>query len=226
MTTSESATSQLLLLGVHELRTPVTVAAGYIRMVLREQAGPISEKQRKLLDEVEKSCGKLAALVADMSELAKLDAGEIAFARQPVPLGPLLSEVAANMHEGSDRGVRLELDEVPGDIVTRGDRTRLRAALTAIIHATMRERGEPGIIRVRVRRVAAPAAVHLAVGDDEAAADVLAAPQDTPFDEWRGGVGFSLPLARRIIAAHGGRVWSLPGAWPRRATGLSLPLES
>ena len=39
-------------LAVHELRTPITVAAGYIRMVTREKVGPISDQQRKLLEEM------------------------------------------------------------------------------------------------------------------------------------------------------------------------------
>lgn len=221
---SDVATAKLLSLGVHELRTPVTVAAGYIRMLLKEQAGPLSERQRKLLDEAEKSCGKLAALVADMSELAKFEAGEIALARQRIALASLLSEVANNMQEGGDRGVHLVVDEVPDGLVLTGDAVRLRNALAAIVYATLRERGEAGTVRLRVRRAAG--AVTLAVGDDDAAAEVLEAPQDTPFEEWRGGVGFSLPIARRVIAAHRGRIWSLPGPEARRATGVWLPVDT
>ncbi len=97
MPASDVTTAKLLSLGVHELRTPVTVAAGYIRMLLKEQAGPLSERQRKLLDEAEKSCGKLAALVADMSELAKFEAGEIALSRLADPDG-----AAGDPHRGTD----------------------------------------------------------------------------------------------------------------------------
>ena len=59
---------KLLSLAVHEFRTPITVVAGYIRMVLKERAGPISDQQRKLLEEAEKSCGRLSALVTEMSD--------------------------------------------------------------------------------------------------------------------------------------------------------------
>ncbi len=221
--TSDPVTARLLSLGVHELRTPVTVAAGYIRMLLKEQAGPLSERQRKLLDEAEKSCGKLAALVADMSELAKLDAGEIAFARQSVVLAPLLSEVAGSMHEGSDRDVTLAVDDVPITLMITGDSARLRSALAALVHATLRERGEPGVVRLRLQ--AAGSGITLGVGDDQSVRQVIEAPQDTAFDEWRGGVGFSLPIARRVIEAHGGRIWSLPGPSPRLATGIWMPLD-
>ncbi len=223
-TPPEPLTARLLSLGVHELRTPVTVATGYIRMLLKEQAGPLSERQRDLLNKADKSCAILAALVADMSELARLEAGEFAFARQPVSLAALLSDVAADLREGSDRGVTLALDEVPEMLATTGDAMRLRTALAAVVHATLRERGEAGTVRLQVRRTAGPGVI-LAVGDEAAVAQAIDAPQDTPFDEWRGGVGFSLPTARRVIEAHDGRIWSLPGPRPRLATGIWLPMD-
>jgi signal transduction histidine kinase len=63
-------------LAVHELRTPVTVVSGYLRMLLREQGGPLTDKQRKMLEEAERSCGRIGALVSEMSELGKLHGGE------------------------------------------------------------------------------------------------------------------------------------------------------
>ena len=73
MTAEHNALPRTLSLAVHELRTPVTVVAGYLRMLLREQAGPLSDKQRKMLEEADRSCGRLGALVAEMSELGKLE---------------------------------------------------------------------------------------------------------------------------------------------------------
>src|SRR5688572_17939890 len=103
-------------LAVHELRTPITVAAGYLRMLLREQAGPLTEQQRKMLQEADKSCARIGSLVAEMSELGKLEDGQIKVARVPFDLGALIGEVASSMHEGEDRGVRLET-RVPGPVM-------------------------------------------------------------------------------------------------------------
>ena len=52
---------RLLSLSVHELRTPMTVVAGYLRMLLKDRAGPVTDQQRRLLEEAEKSCGRLAS---------------------------------------------------------------------------------------------------------------------------------------------------------------------
>ncbi len=67
---------RLLSLAVHEFRTPVTVVAGYLRMLLREQGGPLTDKQRKMLEEADRSCTRLGALVAEMSDLGKLESGD------------------------------------------------------------------------------------------------------------------------------------------------------
>ena len=45
---------KVLSLSVHEFRTPMTVVAGYLRMLLKDRAGPITDQQRKLLEEAEK----------------------------------------------------------------------------------------------------------------------------------------------------------------------------
>ena len=70
---------KVLSLAVHEFRTPTTVVAGYIRMLLKERAGPLPDAQRRLLEEAEKSCGRLSALLAEMSDLSGLEAGTATF---------------------------------------------------------------------------------------------------------------------------------------------------
>src|SRR5258708_39642767 len=67
--------AKILSLSVHEFRTPMTVVAGYIRMLLKDRAGPLSDQQRRLLEEAEKSCARATALVAEGSDLANLDGG-------------------------------------------------------------------------------------------------------------------------------------------------------
>src|SRR3954468_12540087 len=116
-------------LAVHELRTPVTVVAGYLRMLLREQAGPLSDKQRKMLEEADRSCARLGAIVAEMSELGKLEGRELAMGRQEFDLAALLAELASGMHEGEDRGVTLHVRGTDRPAIVAGDRTRLSAAL-------------------------------------------------------------------------------------------------
>lgn len=219
-------------LAVHELRTPVTVVAGYLRMLLREQGGPLTDKQRRMLEEAERSCNRIGRLVAEMSELGKWEGGDLSLARQEFDLAALLAELASEMHEGEDRGVRLELRGVHQPVYVIGDRARLSAAFKALMHSVLRERGEPGVIVVNcsVHADATPASAIVAIGDESLIAS-LASPSDAnatahTFDEWRGGLGMALPVARRVIEAHGGRIWSLDGAQSRAASALRIPLRT
>ena len=194
-------------------------------MLLREQAGPLTEQQRKMIEEADKSCARIGSLVAEMSELGKLEDGQITVPRVPFDLGALIVELASSMHEGKDRGVRLET-RVPGPVMVAGDRTRLAAAIGALMHAALRERGEPGVIVAETSTVS-DTNQHWAIVTigEESAAKPLAAPGLSPvFDEWRGGLGLALPVGRRVIEAHGGAIWSASGDKARAASALRLPL--
>src|SRR5215212_6765220 len=96
---------RLLSLSVHEFRTPITVVAGYIRMLLKERAGALTEQQRRLLEESEKSCGRLSALVAEMSDLANLEAGTAPFNRSAVDIRAVLAEAVADLPDAPERDV-------------------------------------------------------------------------------------------------------------------------
>jgi signal transduction histidine kinase len=163
-------------LTVHELRTPVTVVSGYLRMLLKEQGGPLTEKQRKMLEEAERSCSRISALVAEMSDLGKLESGDASVARQEVDVAAVLSSLATDMHEGEDRGVRLELRGVDKPLTIQGDRVRIEAALRALLHAALRERGEPGEIVAQCGTD--DSTVLITIGDDQTQHALVAAPPD------------------------------------------------
>ena len=229
MTIEHNVLPPVMSLAVHELRTPVTVVAGYLRMLLKEQAGPLTDKQKKMLEEADRSCGRLGAIVAEMSELGKLEAKDLAIAHQDFDICALAAELASGMHEGRDRGVTLEVRSSAPVMVT-GDRTRMAAALKALIHSALRERGEPGAIVVECSSVpGSPAWAVVAIGDESALSALARAAHGTPptFDEFRGGLGLALPVARRVIEAHGGALWSAAdGTHSRAASALRLPLSS
>ena len=73
--------TQLLSLAVHEFRTPASVVGGYLRMLQRDADVPLSQRQRRMIDEAERSCQRLVALIGELSEIQKLDADLIQLAR-------------------------------------------------------------------------------------------------------------------------------------------------
>ena len=198
-------------------------------MVLKEHGGPLTDKQKKMLQEAERSCERISAVVAELSELGKLESQELAVSRQDLDLAGLLRDVAGDMHEGEDRGVRLEVRVPNRTITVTGDRARLGAAIRTLLHAALRERGEPGVIVAECSVIdGSPGWAVLAVGAQETLPSLVQAGFSIPppFDEWRGGLGLALPVARRVVEALGGRLWSAPGDRPRAGSALKLPVRT
>jgi signal transduction histidine kinase len=223
--------AKLLSLGVHEFRTPISVVSGYLRMLLRHFGESLTDQQRKLLQEAEKSCGSVTALLAELSELAQIEDGRIPLRRDRVPLFALLKQVASSVHEAEDRGVVLAVRDDGLEAVVVGDRDRLQVALTSLLTAALRERAEAGTVVAacaRTHGAGESAVIAIADGDEAArlAAAASAAPDSNPLDQYRGGMGFKLPIAARIVEALGGRVSSPVAARGRLSIVLSLPLAT
>jgi signal transduction histidine kinase len=219
--------SQLLSLAVHEFRTPASVVGGYLRMLQRDSDPPLSERQRRMVDEAERSCARLVAIIGELSDIGKLDGGAISLVRQPLDLFSLVDEVAELVHEAKDREVLLTVRGSNSGAPMAGDPPRLRAAFDAIFRAILREKPGPAsvVAEWRLEARAGGTSAVLIVSDD---ASVQQAYERTPgpFDEKRGGLGLALPLARLVIEGHGGRLWSPAGddALARGSAVISLPI--
>lgn len=205
---------RLLSLSVHEFRTPVTVVAGYIRMLLKDRAGALNDQQRRLLEEAEKSCGRLSSLLAEMSDLSNLEAGTGTFNRSAVDLPGLLADAIAGLPEVPDRNVEVDLARNRNGkaVPVEGDPVRLKTAFTSLLNALRRElvTSDRLFVRQRMRQQGGRSVWWIAFADG----DHIAALEDADpgslrtFDEWRGGCGLSLAVARRIFDAHDGAIWS------------------
>ncbi len=208
VTSSTTDYPRLMSLAVHEFRTPASVVGGYLRMMQRD-GEPLSDRQQKMIEEAEKSCGRLVALVNEMSELAKLDAGLARLADAPVDVFGLVHEVAAVVHEASERNVHLEARGPGSGAARSGDATRLKSAFDAIFRSVMREKAGPCtvIADCRTETLDGQRCAIIVVAE---AASVAASyeRQAGEFDDHRGGLGLALPLARRAIEGHGGRLWA------------------
>jgi two-component system cell cycle sensor histidine kinase PleC len=217
---------RLLSLAVHEFRTPASIVGGYLRMLDRDTDVPLADRHRKLVEEAARSCQRLVALIAELSDVSKLETGGIALAHERFDLFALAPEVAAGVQEGSDRGVRIEVRGEASAAPVAGDRGRLGAAIGAILRAIAREQPSSCTVAVDRRLAMRGGEMSSAVLVVARAENVQAAydSAEGPFDEYRGGLGLLLPLARRVIEMHGGRLWA-PADAAKGAAIVSLPLS-
>lgn len=204
----DSEFARLLSLASHEFRTPASVVGGYLRMLQKDSEG-MDERHRKMIDEASKSMNRLIALIGEMSEIGKLDSDQAPHRPESFDLFHELDDVAANVHEGRDREVRLQLIGTPDGARLIGDRPRLLGAFGAFFRALVREQ-PAAVTMVADRRLVQEAGGNSAIVVIAREADVQRAygAVAQPFDEFRGGVGLSLPIGRRAIERAGGRLWS------------------
>ncbi len=226
MPDNHERSAKLMSLAVHEFRTPVSVVSGYLRMLLRHFGDTLTDQQRTLVENAEKSCGSVSSLLGELSELAQLESGQAQPRREPVPLAPLLVGLAKDVHEGEDRGITFVVRACEPDVLVLGDARRLAAAFTTLAVAVLRERADSASMAAacRVHATSAGRSVRIAIAEASAVDALLDGEGHDEFDAYRGGLGFRLLLASHIVGAHGGRIWSPVVDRGRLALVVSLPV--
>jgi len=118
----------------HELRTPLQVisACGELIQLRRQTAQP--ERLNEPLDRMLAACEQLLARAGELSDWRQWESADVPVLRQPVELGPLLQDVAADLRPRAEtRGLGLQVDLPAGGQTLLGDPARLRAIVQALL---------------------------------------------------------------------------------------------
>jgi signal transduction histidine kinase len=203
----------------HELRTPVGIAHGYVRLLLEDRL-PGEADRRRALEQMQKALARLSDLSHETTALA---------AWYEVPATP---DADRSQARAIIDGVRLASYEFPVNFDTPAvtnatihtrDPARLTSALADIVRATARElRGQLCTVSMRVQ----DRRLELLAGRPEDVAGLAAGPRGAdsgPLILERGGLGLALVHAAVVLDAHGAERWALKGS--RQTAGIRLPLE-
>lgn len=228
----------LLSLAAHELRTPASVVSGYLRMLLSEKPGPLGTGQRPMVEGADRSATRLLEVLAELSELAKLEGGRAQFNRGTTHFARILDEVVAEQ-PGLSRGVTLEVAGLDPAWTVSVDPQRLRIALLSLVAAVVREASDHTEVLIACD-IRPPTGTETSAAEPERSDRALfvqivearfgpnlfagTPPPLRPFDETRGGLGLRLPIARRVIEAEGGHLWSPLDGMKASGIALMLPL--
>lgn len=186
----------------HELRTPITVVKSAVRTVHKRGAAMDEETRAFTFDAVSRNLERLERLVEDLLFVSSVSDGPSVVRREPVDVLELLEEVA------TDR-VRIERPSAP--VLADADAPKLVHALRHLVDNALKH--SEGEVVVEVKDLGD--AVEVAVVDT--GVGIFSGDIPTLFRRFRqldgsstratGGTGLGLYVARRVVEAHGGRIW-------------------
>jgi signal transduction histidine kinase len=210
--TSQQVQRDFLANVSHELKTPLTSIQGFAQAMLD---GAVADEQasNRAAQVIYDESDRLRRLVEDLLDLARLDAGQIEFIRQPVDLQALLKRVVDKLVMRADeRGVELvdNITELPAMI---GDGDRLVQVFTNLVDNAIKHTPENGKVRVRTEAASGWISVHV----DDSGSGIPSEDLSRIFERFyqvdkarsggKGrGVGLGLAISRQIVEAHGGRI--------------------
>jgi PAS domain S-box-containing protein len=196
----------------HELRTPLTAVIGLADLLLLER-DPLVDRQREYLEGIASSGRHLLALVNDVLDLAKIEAGKQELNLRSVPVHEVLEEgLTAISPLANARGVALEPTTRNNVPTVRADRVRLRQILYNLISNAVKFTDRGGVVRVRAHQDGDRVAIAVSdTGVGIAPADLSRLYRSfeqltLPSGDRPGGTGLGLALTKRLVEMHGGTI--------------------
>jgi signal transduction histidine kinase len=211
---ANQAKSEFLAAMSHELRTPLNAVIGFSEMLTMQIFGPLGDKRYgEYASDIRSSGTHLLALINDILDLSRLDAGHADLAEEDLNAADLIGATlrmvqchAAEANVSIDREVEAWLPMI------RGDKRRVQQVLINLVSNAVKFTPAGGKIKVRAFHAGDEIAMSVKdTGIGIAAEDIPKAFElfrqiDSQLSRKYEGTGLGLPLARQLMELHGGRL--------------------
>ena len=203
----------------HELKTPVALIKGYAQTLARPDAAWDAETARQSLEVIEEEADRLEALINNLLDVSRIQAGGLRLERSDVHVRRLLERVAQDYRTQTDAHT-IELDLPADQPIIHGDEERLRQVFTNLLSNAIKYSPDGGAIRIggwqeepqdqdRAGRLV------LYVADEGIGIPAKDMPRifdryyrvDSGLRRRTAGVGLGLFLINAIVEAHQGEIW-------------------
>jgi two-component system sensor histidine kinase GlrK len=233
----------------HELRTPLVAMQETNRLLLDGLPGPLTDRQRRMLELNLQGSRRLSAMISNLLDLARLEAGTMRYDFGLHDLTAIVRSAAAELEAWAlERGVRFAVEVPEGPLPAECDRDRTVQVVVNLVDNAAKFSPPNGTVTVRLRRSdSAPPGVPrgLAAPGGNGPFAVLEIADLGPgvpdrdkrliFERFRQatapaarrttGVGLGLAICREIVGAHGGAIWAADNAPTGTVFSVVLPLH-
>jgi PAS domain S-box-containing protein len=214
----------------HELRTPLNSILGFSGILLQGLAGPLNPEQSKQLGMLHTSAEHLLALINDVLDLSKIEAGQLKLFLEPFDARASIQKTVETVRwQAAKKGLALEVEITPEVGLMKSDRRRFEQILLNLLSNAIKftERGkvrlEASLLEKRIRiRV-----TDTGLGIREAELARLFQPFSqihSGTHKRQEGTGLGLSISKRLVELLGGTIW-VRSEWGQGSTfGFELPL--
>jgi len=197
----------------HELRTTLTTILGFSEVLYDDTVGPLNEKQKKYISNVLTSSKHLLFLINQILDMAKVEAGKMRLTLAILPMKSLLHEIS--LPEGCVAGgkklqmIREIAEDLP-DI--EADELKIKEVLSNLLSNAVKHTPEGGTIGLRAKRIDSEIEIEIwDTGIGIEAGNILKVFDlffrvNTKLSGTAEGTGLSLPLTRKLVELHGGKL--------------------
>ena len=204
--------SEFLASMSHELRTPINAIIGYAALLLEGMFGPLTEQQREPLDRSRAAADHLRALIDDILDLAKIEAGRMEFVLEPLTMSDVLREASQQMEPMIRRKSLAYTLDISHDAPTIiSDRTKLKQVLLNLLSNAMKFTNKGG-----VSIVVRPHAMGVRVDINDTGIGIKPEHLSVIWEDFRqvdqsrtrefGGTGLGLSITRKLLERLGGTI--------------------
>ena len=216
----EQMKSEFVSLVSHELRTPLTSIIGFISLILDGKTGKINQKQYESLSRAHRQSERLAALINDLLDISRIEAGRIEMKRERVHIDRVAKRRIEELRPQADeKAITLLLDVNPTLPLLIADADRVGQVFINLIGNAIKFTPNGGKVTVRISESPHNGSVsngfHVEIIDT--GPGIPPDERKKIFDKFhqlastrtqqQGGTGLGLSIASGIVEAHGGKLW-------------------
>jgi PAS domain S-box-containing protein len=215
--------SEFLASMSHELRTPLNAIIGFSDLLAEQTAGTLSSKQVRFVNHIQQGARHLLALINDILDLSKVEAGRLELNREKVSVALVLADSLTSIRPAAAAKNIAVHSSIGPDVTVFADRIRFKQILFNLLSNAVKFTPDGG--RIWVEAVERRGRLTISVSDTGLGIPIE--DQEAIFDAFyqagattkgvKEGTGLGLAITRRLVEEHGGRIWveSEPGKGAR-----------